>query len=394
MRSKAFETKKVYITLSLITLIAATLALLITNGKLFQILFFIDPDDTGMDFFNSLIETHTRKPYTQFGVLYPPLANLFFYVLQLFVPDSLKANWPASHGDSKLIVGTREDVRLLQSTMVLFLLFLAITLFIIAVMIHSYTRSYLLTFCLVFSAGTLQAIERGNVVLISFILTIYFVKHHQDENKLASELSLIALAFAFGLKLYPCVFGLLLLKHKKYAAAGRCILYAILLTILPTFVFEGPESVLIWLKNVLEHGGYSSATSASAGETVTTFPVHWILAIALIIILLVVFYAKHNGKRILPLYNSQILFLITYLALLITDGAIGYNLIFFLIPFLAFLEEELKLNRFNCIEFLVYLICLLPIGINQVTYLFFGLYLIGCVLRIRQKNVEKQYSPD
>ena len=96
MKQKLIKTKNAYICLSLITLAAATLALLISNGSLFQVFFFMDPDDTGMDFFNSIVETATRRPYEQYGVLYPPLANLFFYLLALFIPNDIKAGWPES----------------------------------------------------------------------------------------------------------------------------------------------------------------------------------------------------------------------------------------------------------------------------------------------------------
>ena len=91
---------------------------------------------------------------------------------------------------------------------------------------------------------------------------------------------------------------------------------------------------------------------------------------------------RRNGKPVIPLKNSQILFLISYLSLLIGGGAGGYNLIFFIVPFLAFLQEERTLNRCNIIEFLIYMICLLPAGINQMNYLFFLLFLIGCGCRL------------
>ena len=381
MKQKLKETKHMYILLSLITLVSVVFALLISNGKLFQVFFFLDPDDTGMDFFNSMIEVGTRRPYDQYHVLYPPLANLFFYILSLFIPDALKAGWPATHDAVKGIVGTREDLRLTQSALMVFLLFLILTLFAIAVMIHSCTHSYLLTFCLTFSAGTMSAIERGNVILLAFVLTFYFVKHYNDENKLKSELALIALAAAFGLKLYPCIFGLLLLKDRKFAAAGRCILYAVLFTVLPTFVFEGPSSILPWLKYVFGIGG-SEGTSSAAEGSGSGIPWYLIFFLILGLFLLIALMIRRNGKPVIPLKNSQILFLITYLSLLIGGGAGGYNLIFFIIPFLAFHQEEETLNRYNLIEFLIYMICLLPIGINQLSYLFFGLYLVGLVIRL------------
>ena len=388
------KTKNAYICLSLITLAAATLALLISNGSLFQVFFFMDPDDTGMDFFNSIVETSTRRPYEQYDVLYPPLANLFFYLLTLFIPNDIKAGWPDSHEGVKFMVGDREDLRLMQSAMVLFLIFLLITLFIMAKMIHARTGSYLLTFCLVFSAGTLAAIERGNVILLAFILTFYFVEHYKDENRLTSELALLALAAAFGFKLYPCIFGLLLIKDRKWAAAGRCILYAVLFTVLPTFVFEGPKAISLWLDLIIGFGGFSAGTTSTSGLTtasegtiISSVSFSWILVAVLGALLLIIFLVRKSGKPLLQLRDSQILFLVTYLTLLTGGGSGGYNLLFFIIPFLSFLSETDKLNYRNCIEFLLYLVCLLPVGINEFNVYFLVVYIIGVLIRnIKQKG--------
>ena len=382
MKQKLLETKNAYIVPALLSLIVVTFAVLISNGHLFQVFFFPDPDDTGMDFFNSMVEVSTRKPYEQYHVLYPPLANLFFYVLTLFVPNAIKSEWPANHEAVKGMVGTDEDLRLTQSALLIFLTVLILSLFLMTVMIHRRTHNYLLTFCLVLSAGTLAAIERGNIVLIAFLLTFYFVEHYNDESRLKSELALLALAAAFGLKLYPCVFGLLLLKDRKFAAAGRAILYAALATVIPTFFLEGPSSLSDWLRIVFVPGG-NSAADASSETSGFALPLNMILFMILGLILLIVIFVKRNGTPLIQfLLPSQILFLITFISVLIGDGASGYNLVFFLIPFLAFLEEERSLSRYNCIEFLIYLICLIPLGINEVTYLFFGLFLIGCGLRL------------
>ena len=395
MKEKLQKTKYTYICLSLITLAAATLAILISNGHLFQVLFFNDPDDTGMDFFNSVVAASNGHPYEQFGVIYPPLANLFFYLLSLFIPADVKANWPDHHEALQSIIGRPGDLRMMQSSMLLFLFFLILSLFLMAMMIHKRTGSYLLTFCLVFSAGTLAAIERGNVILIAFVLTFFFVEHYNDDNRVMSELSLVALAAAFGFKLYPCIFGLLLLKDHKFLATARCILYAVLLTVIPTFFLDGPRMILPWLRHVMGFGGYSSGEtiSESANTAVTSsngfisrLPLHWIIAFVLFIFLLILFF-----KPFLKLYRSQYLFLIAFLALLVGGSRNSYNLIMFLIPFLAFLKEEERLTRYNCIEFLIYLAALLPVGINNLTYTFFLLYLIGCGCRIYHQKKANNY---
>lgn len=383
MKQKLLETKNAYIALSLITLVAATVAVLISNGHLFQVFFFPDPDDTGMDFFNSMVEVSTRKPFEQYHVLYPPLANLFFYALTLFVPNSIKSGWPANHDAVKGMVGTYEDLRLTQSALMIFLTVMILSLFLMAVMIHRRTRSYLLTFCLVFSAGTLAAIERGNIILIAFLLTFYFVEHYNDESRLKSELALVALAAAFGFKLYPCVFGLLLIKDRKFFAAARTILYALLFTILPTFLFEGPKVLLDWIKYTFDAGGVTTSGSSVVGSNSFPIPLHILLILGLGLTLLISFYLRRKGNPIIKrLYSSQVLFIITYLSLLIGGGAGNYNLLFFLIPFLTFLQEEERLNVYNILEFLVYLVALLPAGINVVTYPLFFLNLTGSSFRI------------
>ena len=52
-----------------------------THGEIFSEIFFNDSLDTGMDFFHSIEYTRGRAPYDLFETLYPPLANLFFYII-------------------------------------------------------------------------------------------------------------------------------------------------------------------------------------------------------------------------------------------------------------------------------------------------------------------------
>ena len=47
-------------------------------------------------FFHSIEYMRGRMPYGQFDTLYPPLANLFFYVLYLLVPKTQSDTWTES----------------------------------------------------------------------------------------------------------------------------------------------------------------------------------------------------------------------------------------------------------------------------------------------------------
>lgn len=59
---------------------------LFSHGELIEHYFFYDTRDTGMDFFHSLEYVRGMAPYALFNTLYPPLANLLFYVLYMVIP--------------------------------------------------------------------------------------------------------------------------------------------------------------------------------------------------------------------------------------------------------------------------------------------------------------------
>ena len=382
MKGKSFETKTVYICLSIAALCCATLAILISNGKLFSVFFFSDTQDTGMDFFNSLVSVHTRKPYEDFHSLYPPFANFFFYTLQLFIPDTIKEAWPNTHMGTIYMVGTEQDLRLRQSSFLIFLFFVLITVFLFYYAFHSMFQSTLLAICLTASFGVIYAIERGNVILITFLLLFFFIKNYKNQNKIIHELSLLALAMAFGFKLYPAIFGILLLKDKQFFSAIRSAFYGITLSIISLLVFEGFSAIPYWLEtlNIRSFGDTSTHTQTNASSI--SFRLISIL-LCIIILLLDLFFEK---KIKIQLFTSQRLFLITYLMLLIINGADIYNLIFFLIPFVYFLQEENIITRYNFLEFLLYLYCLLPLGINSFKSYYFPFFLLGNISRILSKS--------
>lgn len=117
-------------------------------------------------------------PYGQFDTLYPPLANLFFYVLYLLVPKTQSATWTESFISSLNMKGTERDLRLQQATMMLFIVFVIVVVLGIVSMTERLTRSCggwkkLLAFCAVFSYGVLYGLERGNILLLCWPLMAF-----------------------------------------------------------------------------------------------------------------------------------------------------------------------------------------------------------------------------
>jgi len=185
--------------LTVASLIAMFGAFFLTNGAAIVHVFFFDTMDTGMDFFNSLAETTGGTPYTKYGTLYPPLANLFFYILQRFIPNLVSVRWAKTHLGVVGMRGTIRDLRVNQAPLLMFLFYIIfVTLFMIAI-IEAATkqetkRARAFAVAAFFCYGNLYAIERGNIIILSVALSMVFVTYYTSPNKVLREIALISLA--------------------------------------------------------------------------------------------------------------------------------------------------------------------------------------------------------
>ena len=232
-----------------------------TNGYLIDKYFMWDWADTGMDYFNSIAYTSGGVPYSEYDTLYPPLANLFFYVLNHFVPKSVVDSWEKTFENLFVMKMTSRDIRLQQSAMVFFLFFIVITAVLAAYLIEYLLRgrrqgaARATAISMIFSFGFTWGIERGNIILLAFVLCLFFLAFYRHENRMLREASYLALAVAAGLKLYPAFLGILLLVEKDWKAAGRTILYGACALILPCFFLkDGIQGLFMFVEILLSKG--------------------------------------------------------------------------------------------------------------------------------------------
>lgn len=195
--------------------------------------------DLYMDFFNSLRDASAEDVYTARNNIYPPLCLLVFKICGLVISDDLLA----------LPNVKRTFLQSDEACMMVYILFAIICILSMTTIINAYTnrlswengktkksRYELLSFILIVSYPVMYCLERGNIIILSMILTMFFVFFKDSENKYIRELSYISLALAAGIKLYPAVFGVMLLLDKKYKEAARLVVYGIIAVIVP-FVF-------------------------------------------------------------------------------------------------------------------------------------------------------------
>ena len=152
----------------------------------------------------------------------------------------------------------------------------------------------------------------------------------------------MGLAFAAGIKIYPAVFGVILIKERKWADAVRLVIYGVVLFFVPFFFFEGMDSIkgmIYWLTHgtyVNDGFGYnfnfnnmlSIVSFLVCGKT--TVSMAWSLIPAALSALLIFF----SSDRYINLIGIM-LFII-----MVPGFSCLYMLIFMIIPLLEFLKQK------------------------------------------------------
>lgn len=349
---------------SLAALAVLLLCVLLSRGEVIRQYFFSDALDTGMDFFHSIEYVRGRMPYGMFDTLYPPLANLFFYFLYLLVPKEISSQWPDSFIESVNMRGTSQDLRCEQATMLLFLLFVVFSVFAMyavmeKILADSAVHKKVIIFCALFSYGVLYGIERGNIILLCWVLMAFFLYYRNSESPFLRELAYLALAIAAGMKLYPAFLGILLLKERKVFPAIRTILYGLASVIFPLYFFnEGLQGLRMWLavvfsfqggtaypwvgngfSNIVANVGHflDSFLHASLGEQSYTL---FGIAVALLLLVCACF-QKKEWESVLTLALAMMMF----------QAQADYIYSVFLLPLLLFLVQEKQLTRSNLLPF-------------------------------------------
>ncbi len=236
------------------------------RANTFISVFHLHGTDLFMDFFNSIRDaSRGAGAYTDRYVMYPPMANLLLWLASRLFPQEYLDTPGKYAGTWHYYPGA------ILAFLCLFAgVFLAFALVLLR---EPYTRKKrrALTVAVLFSLPFVFLYERGNTVFLALIFLVIFVQNYDSESKVAREAGLLSLAFAASLKLYPAIFGAVLLTDKRYKEAGRCVIYGILLLVLPSFVFGGPVSILWSMKDALSYSGTTSLPflKALAGYGVT-----------------------------------------------------------------------------------------------------------------------------
>lgn len=304
---------------------------------------FIDSDDFFMDWFNTVYYAVGRIPYS-WGMAedrnYLPIVYLMLYPFTKLFPYDISEGMSGSG---------RYDARYEQLPIVGAVVFLIGSyLFLFYVLYKCCKREEgikLLLLCLLFISGvSLNSIERMNIqVLTSAFLFSYVYLCDREElpGKAEVFIGLLCLAFAASFKLFPAIFGILLLYKRRWKEAAAAFLLGVSVALIPFVWVDRPfiESLISYISGTSQHSSYMAIADFGfstpmildlLGEADRDL-MQGVAVLMLVLSLAGAYFLKPKWKKIALLS----------LPLILASGQSGYYCLMFLfLPMMLFFNEE------------------------------------------------------
>ena len=347
-----------------VTLFVWGISIIVTHASSLQ-LYLWHPGSSFYDFFTCIKGNiyWNRKTLYGDGSIYPPLANLIYVLISRCMSIStLKEIKKFS---------AVNDIKSLQECALYFVLYMNVLLiayFCICTKLKkgSDTEKVLFATGMLFTIPFIYQFERANIIFLALILLMLFLLWKDSDNKIKREMALVALAASAGIKIYPAIFGVLLLKEKRYKEAARLVIYGIIFFTVPFIFFGGIQKNLVLLLHNLTNtaGQFSSTRLGCQLDFSTTFKflfrkmgsqgnfiVGTLRMILAILGVVSVFCLKKTWKTIL---------LMVCLIIGVPSISYTYTAIFMILPIIYFLDSG-EIKKWDLLYLVGMLLVMVPI---------------------------------
>ncbi len=226
------------------------IVMLLTRSEWINSYYVTDHTNTSMDFFNMLANI---DPYVA-NANYPAICFVFWRIMRHFIPIE-EINAMANGFDYRENMVAQLGYFLFVITCILILV-IAVKIIIKG---NDLVNTLLIT-SLIISGPMIFLLERGNILLAVLPLIMLFYALYDSDNKYLRFIAYVSLAIAAAIKIYPAVFGLLLIKRRRYKDAAVLAVIGLTVFVLPFFAFDGFSS----LRQMLT--GMTAANSENVGS--------------------------------------------------------------------------------------------------------------------------------
>lgn len=358
---KSIDCASVFIVGMTISIAFAFICVFINRGNGLQNVYFYDPYDTFMDFYNSVI--HNRDPYTQTPLsIYPPLMYVIYLIIRHFIPIELVDAGSFALRDSQIGLMT-------------YFIYSMILIYVFSWLLDwfyegSKNKRKLILGCFLLSYPFVFCFERGNAIFIAFIFTLVFFLGYKSKRNVIRYVSYFALAIAAAIKIYPAIYGVLLLKKGKWKDVIICVVIGITVFFAPFLLLAGESrKIMTWINNILfTNGLFGEFGYGIRHNIVAMFEALGIfmdsnliyvgrIVLALMVISVIWIFFKNKQmdewKRVM---------LLTLLMIFIPGMSYSYVLIFLTIPILQFFNEKKEdIKKIDIFRTILMIVIFMPI---------------------------------
>ena len=193
----------------------------LTHGEAIRTMLHFDKADTFMDFFNSI--QYGNQPYAN-KVIYPPLINVIYEFLGKFVIHQEVMERALYLRDSQ--------VGLLVFGIYAGLVQLGLACMLFKMKAGEQKERIVFVLLLALSLPFLFAFERGNSILLALIFVLIYLRWYMSDSKKLRYLAFSALGIAAGIKISPAIFGILMLRERRFkdcliALGMGCVIFMV-----------------------------------------------------------------------------------------------------------------------------------------------------------------------
>jgi len=356
-----------FLTILIAFFIVFVIAALMSGGDTFYNVLNSDRSKLFSDHFDSIFYS-SNDPYTRWQVIYPSFATVLYAVLGHFVIPFVDI----PSGDVLSAALIRESQMGILSFLFITLLTLSALYLVVSKLMkkESFRKELVFLFAVVLAYPFIYALERGNSIIITLVLCFLFILGYRSENKIIRYASYVALACAAGIKMYPAILLLLILRDRNYREAGVCVSITAMMMLVP-FLFTDGNPILL-LDNITSYtevnlgvtninqimlGIFQEGLGLSGG-VVTIMSYAVVGTFTLLSVIVILFDREMKHWKIIALISCNLI--------LGLGVGVQYQVVYMLMPILYFLAAEREMtkeNKFYTICFAMTMVLIPGIGV-------------------------------